>query len=94
MFLLLFIFVIDQELPKISCPPDINKIASVGARKATIIWNAPQVTDNSGQPPANVWCSYTNGTELQIGGRDVCYSANDTSGNVGKCCFRVTVIGT
>ena len=84
----------DNEVPILTCPPDIDILASHGERIAQVTWSTPPlITDNSGLPPANVWSSRQNGTDAQIGQRNFFYYANDTSGNIGSCKFRVKIRG-
>ena len=85
--------VLDTEAPELECPPDVHIIASYGTRTDIAIWSPPEVSDNSGSPPEMIWSSHTNGSAVQIGGRTMYYYANDTSGNIVNCSFRVSLKG-
>ncbi|XP_041472959.1 hyalin isoform X50 [Lytechinus variegatus] len=83
---------VDNTDPEIlSCPEDITSEVPVEASGATVTWNAPVVTDNSGIPPT-VTSTRLPGTFFLRGSTQVTYTFTDNSGNQVSCSFVVSVI--
>ncbi|XP_063960800.1 mucin-17-like [Lytechinus pictus] len=83
---------VDNSDPEIlSCPEDITSEVPVEASGATVTWNAPVVTDNSGIPPT-VTSTRLPGTFFLRGSTQVTYTFTDNSGNQVSCSFVVSVI--
>ena len=82
----------DDEAPEFDqCPGSIQTAADAGSTNATVTWNIPSFTDNSGS--VNVSQNYIPPTVFSLGSYVVTYSATDPSGNNVICTFNVTVVG-
>ncbi|XP_071956988.1 uncharacterized protein [Antedon mediterranea] len=83
------ITVIDDELPVFTyCPPDIHTPSEPGLPSATIDWQEPVVTDNSGLEPT-ISQTRNSGSVFTIGSETVTYEATDSSSNQNTCAFDV-----
>ena len=57
-----------------------------------MVWNKPQVTDNSGQIPT-ITCDADSGSQFRIGEKEVTCQAVDPTGNQATCSFTVKIEG-
>ncbi|XP_033626669.1 uncharacterized protein LOC117289582 isoform X35 [Asterias rubens] len=81
----------DTTPPVISgCPSSASAVAPQGSTTATVTWNEPTATDNSG---GNVLRTSTHfpGQSYQVGMTMITYTFTDPSGNQAFCNFVVTV---
>ncbi|RBP32232.1 HYR domain-containing protein, partial [Oceanihabitans sediminis] len=83
------ITVIDNELPNISCPVNINIDNDPGNCNAVVTWPNPTATDNC--TGYTVTSSHSSGDTFPIGTTEVTYTITDASGNTATCSFNVTV---
>ena len=72
-------------------PANITQNTTSGMPTATVNWNAPSASDNSGSQ--EVTSSHNPGEELPIGETVVTYEAVDPSKNVATQSFTITVTG-
>ena len=72
------------------CPSSASAVAPQGSTTATVTWNEPTATDNSG---GNVQRTSTHfpGQSYQVGMTMIMYTFTDPSGNQAFCNFVVTV---
>uniref|UniRef100_A0ACB8ES66 Uncharacterized protein n=1 Tax=Sphaerodactylus townsendi TaxID=933632 RepID=A0ACB8ES66_9SAUR len=83
----------DVEVPKISCPGDIETVTLEHQNSANISWEVPYASDNSGEEVSvQVTPAFTPPYLFPIGEVDITYTAADKSGNQASCTFRVKVI--
>ncbi len=76
---------LDQVLPTITCPDDINSRAT-----QQVTWLTPMAMDNYNTP--TVECSPVSGFTFPVEQpTPVTCTATDDAGNVGTCMFIVTV---
>ncbi|XP_038074659.1 mucin-3A-like isoform X2 [Patiria miniata] len=88
----MFITVIDEEDPVLTCPEDQMVVVPDNQLEATVTWLPPTVTDNSGEVP-EAFPSQENGTAVPIGVETtIFYNATDSAGNTGYCDFTILVI--
>jgi gliding motility-associated-like protein len=81
--------VTDTSLPVISgCPADITVSTSVSSCDAHVNWVAPTASDNCS---VVLTSSHNPGDPFPLGETTVTYKAEDASGNVATCSFRVVV---
>ena len=81
----------DTIPPVISgCPSGATAVAPQGQTSASVTWNEPTATDNSG---GNVQRSSNRspGQTFGLGSTQVTYTFTDPSGNQATCRFTVTV---
>lgn len=80
----------DTEPPVFTdCPSDI--LIETGESEVRVNWPQPNVTDNSGAPPS-LASNRQSGSLFSVpGSYEVIYRAADSSGNVAKCSFRITL---
>ena len=87
---------LDHEGPKITCPPSLSvyetQTNEEGQSYATVFWNDPEATDNSGISPTTT-CSQTSGNNFEIGETKVVCKARDLNGNQETCFFTIEVVG-
>ena len=83
---------IDNEAPVVACPVNQTVNTDVSQAHATVVWETPEVTDNSAKSPT-ITCSIESGSEFGIGETEVICLAVDLGGNRGACSFTVTVLG-
>ena len=87
----------DNEDPTFSVPSinDIEQDTDTGESYATVSWNVPTATDNSGNiPTVTVTPSnYNPPMQLNVGTYPVTYTAADTAGNTATLSFTITVRG-
>ena len=57
-----------------------------------MVWNNPQVNDNSGQI-STITCDAYSGSHFKIGETEVTCQAVDLTGNQATCTFTVTIEG-
>ncbi|MEH6538401.1 MAG: HYR domain-containing protein, partial [Psychroserpens sp.] len=84
--------VADDEAPTITCPANINAIAT-SAAGAVVTYTEPQGADNCGITSTDLISSLGTGDTFPIGNTVVTYETTDTSGSVTPCSFTVTVTG-
>ena len=92
--LLVFNFLIDQEVPVVMCPDDVSDI-TIGDSKA-VQWLPATATDNLALKSENaIKYAPQNGSNFQASAdgfpSTVLVEAHDTFGNIGECQFTVTV---
>lgn len=80
--------------PSITCPSDIITKSLPGKNYAYINWTVPEATDNADEFPS-VWSKpyIIFPWKVKIGTRTVIYTAQDLTGNKGRCKFKVKVVG-
>ena len=86
------LLVIDIEAPQINCVEDRQVETDKGNSTATVFWQTPDATDNSGKTPT-VSCEPQSGSKFIIGNTTVQCEAVDGSGNRAECNFSVYVTG-
>lgn len=87
--------VIDVSPPNITCPSDIHVSTDVDESYASVKWDPPIATDNSGEEPLVTSRSVlTFPVKFPIGETIITYIAEDKAQNVAKCNFTVHVTGT
>ncbi|MEH6538409.1 MAG: LamG-like jellyroll fold domain-containing protein, partial [Psychroserpens sp.] len=87
------VIVTDDEDPEISCPSDIDVIAT-SASGAVVNYTAPTGTDNCpNATTALVTTGYPSGATFPIGVTTVTYEVTDAANNTEECSFTVTVTG-
>ena len=82
----------DTQPPTVQCPSNVNAVAEKGKTSATVNWNQPRVTDNSGLLP-NLVTSMTPPIILNQGSYTVTATAFDSQGLSSTCSFTVSVTG-
>ena len=83
----------DTTPPVISgCPSNIPVTISPGETSALVTWDEPTATDDS-SGAVDVGRSHAPGSSFPVGSAVVLYSFTDTSGNLARCVFIVTVSG-
>ena len=82
-----------DTVPPIStnCPRNIVEEINVGTGGATINWQAPTMTDNSGSVSL-ISQSHTSGALFPPGMTRVEYVYEDAAGNRAVCSFTITII--
>ena len=75
----------------ITCPAN-QTVTRPCQENITVVYTAPQVTDNSGESPS-IACDFESGSNFEIGETTVICQAVDAGGNLGFCSFTVIVIG-
>ena len=93
-----YVLVIDDDPPTINCPPNVVVLSSMGDDNiagdcsATVIWNAPVVSDNCPGVSSNQTTLPLIGTSFPVGVHTVTYVATDLASNTSSCSFLVTVM--
>ncbi|MDB9961531.1 HYR domain-containing protein, partial [Oceanihabitans sp.] len=82
----------DTEAPTITCPSDINEIAT-SASGTVVNYTAPTGTDNCSATTALITTLYPSGATFPIGTTTVTYEVTDSAGLTANCSFTVTVTG-
>ncbi|MCB9274614.1 MAG: HYR domain-containing protein [Lewinellaceae bacterium] len=85
------ITITDDEAPAISCPGDIDVVAS-SAAGAVVNYTAPAGTDNCGAATVQT-AGLPSGAAFPIGATVNTFVATDDAGNSSACSFTVTVAG-
>ena len=80
----------DQEAPVVACATNHTVNIAPSQAYATVVYNNPQLNDNSGQIPT-ITCDAESGGQFRIGKTEVICQAVDSSGNQATCTFTVTV---
>jgi len=83
------ITVVDNELPTISCPADINQVLPDGDCSAVVNYSAPTANDNCGVSSVNLIDGVASGEEFPAGTTTVTFQVEDLSGNTATCSFDV-----
>ena len=84
---------VDVTPPVIICPADVMVEAEEGESFASVSWDPPRATDNSGNAPdvVSVPAVTEQPMRFPIGTSTVTYVAHDRRGNQAECAFQVTV---
>jgi parallel beta-helix repeat protein len=82
--------VIDETLPELACPADVEVRLEYGETEAAVAYDAPVVTDNC--PATVASCDIPPGSMFTAGTTLVTCTATDATGNVATCTFNVTVL--
>ncbi|XP_033096231.1 hyalin-like, partial [Anneissia japonica] len=82
--------VIDETVPNVTCPVDIEVCTDLGTDSVNATWEPANATDNCCSD-VNITANYTSGEPLSLGVYTVEYTATDCNGNVGYCKFTVEV---
>ncbi|XP_072016323.1 uncharacterized protein [Amphiura filiformis] len=82
---------VDAIPPVIVCVNDITETTGLGSSGATVTWDEPTATDNSGVVSL-ASRSRQSGSFFNVGDSDVTYQYVDESGNSATCTFTVHVI--
>lgn len=82
----------DSSPPSVTCPQNIQQTTAKGSQTATVNWNKPQATDNSGQQVV-VFQSLNPPVTLGEGTTTVNVMATDGAGLTSSCTFTITVTG-
>ncbi|XP_072018428.1 uncharacterized protein [Amphiura filiformis] len=85
------VLAVDTQSPVLVCSEDISRTVPLGAGGASITWNVPQATDNSGVINV-VSTSHSSGFFFSPGTTVVTYEVADPSDNTAECSWLVTVI--
>ena len=81
----------DHEAPVITCPSN-QTVTCPSQENVTVVYTAPQVTDNSGENPS-ITCDVESGSTFKVGETTVICQAVDGVGNQAACSFTVIVVG-
>ena len=76
----------------IQCPGNIVTNTNSLMNFATVTWNQPNVTDNSGEMLTPT-LSETSGSQFGIGPTTVLVNATDSNNNMANCSFTIEVQG-
>jgi hypothetical protein len=82
----------DTQAPVITCPSNINKIAT-SAAGAVVTYNTPVGTDNCTGAITTRIAGLASGATFPIGTTTVTYQVKDAAGLTASCSFNVTVVG-
>jgi large repetitive protein len=86
------VVVVDNQAPTITCPININLIATSAAGRA-VNYTAPIGTDNCSGVSTALTAGLASGSTFPIGTSTVTYTATDAAGLSTSCSFTVTVTG-
>uniref|UniRef100_A0A8C4ZWE3 Sushi, von Willebrand factor type A, EGF and pentraxin domain-containing protein 1 n=1 Tax=Gadus morhua TaxID=8049 RepID=A0A8C4ZWE3_GADMO len=85
----------DSQPPKLQCPENVEAATDERRITASVSWNAPNATDNSGlEVMVQVKPIYTPPQFFPVGTETITYIATDRAGNQANCSFTVTVVDT
>ena len=85
--------VIDNEPPRISCPPDMQKTLLPGEAIAAVNWTVPVSSDNVGV--VSVTSNYASGDYFPASSVNVVtYTARDAAGLSASCSFMLRVLSS
>ncbi len=81
---------------QITCPLGMNLTAPAGATGMVVTYATPTGTTTCAAGGLSITrtSGLASGSAFPIGTTQVCYKATDACGNVGTCCFNVTVTAT
>jgi hypothetical protein len=83
---------VDNTMPSLTCPANIDVAMDAGQCGATLTWAAPIATDNCDDAfTAMQTLGDPSGTFFGEGTQIIEYSATDVAGNTSSCSFTVTV---
>ena len=82
----------DTEAPVVDCPANQTISTNPGQAYATVVYSAPQVTDNTGAT-LTITCDTESGSHFEICETEVFCQAVDPTGNKATCPFTVKVQG-
>ncbi|XP_071951556.1 hyalin-like [Antedon mediterranea] len=98
------IHVEDKISPMIDCPANVtsnnyigegyglvNVSTDIGSPNATVTWDPPETSDNSGGLVTVMSSSFESGDMIPIGTNTITYIATDPSGNRDTCVFGIKV---
>ncbi len=88
------ITVIDDEVPIITCPDDIEVENTPGMCSAIVSFTEPIGTDNCPGATTELLSGIASGEEFPIGTTTNTYQVTDASGNTNFCTFNITVLDT
>lgn len=80
----------DTQPPTVNCPADQTVTADMGKQTATVQWNPPTATDNSGGNVA-ILQEVTSPAILGVGAHVIKAIAFDSAGRSSSCSFTITV---
>ncbi len=81
--------VVDNTLPTITCPANVNVAAPAGQSNVVVNFSAPTAGDNC--PGVTTFCTPPSGSTFDLGTTTVTCAAVDTSANTNTCTFNVIV---
>ncbi|XP_038055355.1 sushi, von Willebrand factor type A, EGF and pentraxin domain-containing protein 1-like [Patiria miniata] len=83
---------VDVQDPTMTCPDTIRTFASESQTSANVIWDLPQVSDNSGDAiTPNQTAGLPPGLLFSRGSHVISYRAQDDAGNTAACSFSIIV---
>ncbi|MCB9230337.1 MAG: HYR domain-containing protein [Bacteroidia bacterium] len=83
--------VLDQEAPKIQCPPDQTIIANPNQTSAQANYPHPKATDNCELSGITLLKGPKSGADTPIGSYQITFQAADKSGNKAECTFKMLI---
>jgi hypothetical protein len=86
------VVVVDNQAPSISCPTNMNVVAT-SAAGAVANYTAPVGTDNCSGVTTTRTAGLASGSTFPIGTTTVTYTATDAAGLSTSCSFTITVVG-
>ncbi|XP_063951745.1 hyalin-like [Lytechinus pictus] len=81
----------DNIPPVVICPPDVTETVELGTSSRQVIFDTPNVSDNSGSFSL-VQASHQSGNSFTTGTTTVTYTYADGSGNTASCSFVINII--
>ena len=84
--------VIDDQLPEISCPSDIEQSNTINQCSAIVDYEEPVANDNCPNVMVELQSGFAPESTFPVGTTAVVYKAIDDTGNENTCSFNVTVI--
>ncbi|XP_071942998.1 hyalin-like [Antedon mediterranea] len=98
------IIVEDNESPMIDCPTNVtsnnyigvgyelvNVSTDIGSPNATVTWDPPETSDNSGRLVTVMSSSFESGDMIPYGTHTITFTATDSYGNIDTCDFGLNV---
>ncbi|XP_071942787.1 hyalin-like [Antedon mediterranea] len=98
------IIVEDNESPMIYCPTNVtsnnyirvgyelvNVSTDIGSPNATVTWDPPETSDNSGRLVTVMSSSFESGDMIPYGTHTITFTATDPYGNIDTCDFGLNV---
>lgn len=83
--------VIDNQNPTISCPSNINMVASSGQCGRVVTFTAPTTTDNCTGQTLSQTAGLASGSFFAVGTQTLTFVVTDASSNTATCSFTVTI---
>lgn len=82
----------DSQAPRvIKCPDDITKELPPSQENVMVVWEEPEVVDNSGEVSL-ILQSNQSGSKFGLGETDVVYIWQDEAKNTAQCKFKIQII--